>query len=168
MLTFRLIFEGEAILSRDLDGIAERATDLRPAWPAVIAYFRQMTARAFATEGASTGKAWAPLKPSTQRERTRLHFGASHPILERYGTLKRSLTTDQGLGFVEETATSIGFGSNAKSFWYHQSRKPRKKIPRRAPVLPTAADRTELMRPVALHLRGFDPSAPVIRRSAAS
>lgn len=165
MINFRLTFEGEVILSRDLDGIAERATNLRPAWPAVIAYFRAMTARAFATEGASTGAKWAPLARSTQAERRRLHFGAEHPILERYGTLKRSLTTDQGLGFVEEADTSIGFGSNAKSFWYHQSRKPRKKLPRRAPVLPTAADRTALMRPIALHLRGLDPSAPVIRRS---
>jgi hypothetical protein len=166
MITFRMYFEGEAILARDLDGIAERAEDMRPAWPAVIAYFRQMVEKAFATEGASTGQKWPGLKLATAQDRLRKGFAGFHPILQRTGELKRSIDGGGG-GFVEATTTSLAIGSNDPVFWYHQSRKPRKRLPRRAPVLTTAADRTELMRPVALHLRGLDPSAPVIRRSAA-
>lgn len=163
MITFRFTFEGEVVLSRTLDGIIERAEDMRPAWPEVVRVFRAMVNQAFATEGASTGQKWPGLKLSTAQDRLRKGFTGFHPILQRTGELKRSIDGGGG-GFVEETATSIAIGSNDPVFWYHQSRQPRKRLPRRAPVLPTAADRAALMRPVALHLRGLNASSPVVRR----
>jgi hypothetical protein len=161
MFTLRItgVVEGQRVIDRVLVDLEHRITDVRPAWPLVIARFRAIVAKAFATEGASTGAKWAPLAASTVADRRRHHF-APHPILERTGTLRRSLTTDQGLGFVQETATSLTIGSNAKSFPFHQSRRPRTRLPRRAPVELTSTDRTELVRPIAEYVLGTNPTTP--------
>jgi len=137
-----------------LAGIESRAENWEPAQPAILVVFRRIVAAAFATEGESTGAPWAPLAASTQAERRRQHFGAAHPILERTGTLKRSLTTDQGLGFVIRTPTSLTVGSNAKSFPFHQSRRPRTQLPRRAPVRLVEADKQALLHPIRLYITG--------------
>lgn len=47
--------------------------------------------RNFLTEGANTGRRWAALKPSTQRERARRGYGPAHPILRRRGVLMREV-----------------------------------------------------------------------------
>jgi hypothetical protein len=55
-------------------------------------------------------------------------------------------------------------GETGRIFAFHQSTRPRKKLPRRAPVLLTADDRTAMMHPVRLYVTGRDPNAP--RRAA--
>jgi hypothetical protein len=45
-------------------------------------------------------------------------------------------------------------------FKYHQSRAPRSKLPRRAPVLLTADDRNALVFPIRLYITGRDINAP--------
>jgi phage gpG-like protein len=167
VITIRLVIEGEVVLSRELDGIEERLRDLSGAWPAIVSTFRGIVARAFATEGASTGQAWKPLAERTQRDRKKLHFGAEHPILERYGMLRRSIATDQGLGFTTMTPTSLDIGTKVKYFKYHQSPKPRTKLPRRAMVLFTEQNRQDLVHPVRLWVTGRDPNGVRRARPAA-
>lgn len=178
MITIRLVIEGEVVLSRTLDGLEERLRDLSGAWPAIVSTFRGIVARAFATEGVSTGQAWKPLAPATVRDREggpfrgrpgaspgiqKVRFPGAHPILERTGMLRRSLATDQGLGFTTMTPQSLDVGSKVPYFKYHQSPKPRKKLPRRAPVLLTEQDRQDLVFPVRLWVTGRDANG--VRRA---
>jgi hypothetical protein len=150
--------EGEVLIDRALSGIEARMADLRPAWGAVVAAFQKAVAKAFATEGASTGAAWAPLAATTRSERKRLGFPPAHPILKRTGKLERALTIGEG-AFVATTATSLRYQLSEETdyFKYHQSNKPRTKLPRRAPVLLTGDDRTALVHPVRLHITGKNP-----------
>ena len=160
MLRITLSVEGEIVIDRLLAGLEERAKDMRPAWPELVKVFQQITKAAFDTEGKSTGAPWAPLAERTQRDRQRQGYGPAHPILQRTTQLQRALTIGEG-AYIKTTAESMAYllAPHIDYFIYHQSRKPRKKIPRRAPVLLTADDRHELFRPIRLYLTGRDPSA---------
>ncbi|MDQ2668464.1 MAG: phage virion morphogenesis protein [Gemmatimonadota bacterium] len=155
MIRVSLSLEGEIIIDAALAGIESRARDMRPAWPAVLQAFRVAVGRAFATEGSSTGAPWAPLAKSTQAERVRLGFGAAHPILHRTGKLERALTIGEG-SYASTGATSLALrlSSEVGYFKYHQSASPRTHLPRRAPVLLTADDRTQILNPIRLYLSG--------------
>lgn len=160
--------EGEQVVDRVLQGIEDRARDLTPAWPFVVAEFQAIMARAFATEGASTDAgAWKPLAKRTQKEREKQGFPPAHPILQRTGRLRAALTEGTG-AFVRTRPQSMQYllasePDSVASFPYHQSRRPRAHLPRRAPVSFTADNRTAVVHPLRLHLTGRDPSAP--RRS---
>lgn len=157
--------EGEVIIDRVLAGLEERITNLAPAWPAVVAAFQAITARAFSTEGASTGAPWPQLAKRTQADRVRLGFGAAHPILQRTGRLQRALTLGVGAHVsMRPQSMTYHLEAGVGYFVYHQSNKPRKTLPRRAPVLLTADDRTQLLHPVRLYLTGRDLNGP--RRGA--
>lgn len=162
MFRISLTVEGDLVVDRLLKGIEDRARDLSPAWPAVVKAFQEITAKAFASEGASTGAPWRPLAESTQRDRARKGFPPAHPILERTGTLKRALTMGEG-AFVSSTPSTLRYLVSAEAagyFKYHQSNRPRTRLPRRAPVLFTADDRTAIVHPIRLYITGRDPSAP--------
>jgi hypothetical protein len=161
-LRFTFSIEGEPVIDRVLRGIETRAQNVSPAWPAVVAEFRRIVGFAFASEGKTTGRPWAPLTPATQADRRRHGFPPAHPILNRTGALARALTLGEG-AYVGTSPTSLRYivgGETGRIFAFHQSTRPRKKLPRRAPVLFTADDRTALMHPVRLHLTGRDPNAP--------
>jgi hypothetical protein len=110
----------------------------------------------------ATGAPWAQLAKSTQDERRRLGFRRQHPILKRTGTLERALTIGEGAAIVTAPTYMRYIVSNeaAGYFKYHQSNRPRIKLPRRAPVLLTADDRTAIVHPIRLYITGRDPNAP--------
>lgn len=162
MFRINVTVEGEVIVDRLLQGIDDRSRDLTPVWPAVVREFRGIVAKAFASEGASTGAPWAQLAPSTQADRRRHGFPPAHPILQRSGKLVRALTIGDG-AYVATTATSVRYILSEQEvgyFKYHQSLRPRVRLPRRAPVLLTADQRTELVHPIRLFITGRDPNAP--------
>lgn len=163
MVGVRITMEGVDVVSRRFKGIAERAADLTPAWPQVLDAILTMTSRAFVSEGASTDAgAWPPLARTTQLERARKGFGAEHPILRRTNRLMISLIVPGGEMIWLTTPTSAAFGSNVEYFKYHQSRRPRyvgttpqaRKLPRRAPVLPTQDDKHSIVRVIRLWVTG--------------
>jgi phage gpG-like protein len=158
--------ENEAVIDRVLQGYENRASDLRAAWPEVKRVFQQIVAKAFESEGASTGAPWPQLAKRTQQDRVRQGFPPAHPILQRTQKLMRALTVGEG-AYVAMTPTSMRYqlSSEVGYFKFHQSTRPRTKLPRRAPVLLTADDRTALMHPIRLHITGRDVNAP--RRQAA-
>lgn len=166
MLRVTLTIEGDIVIDRLLEGIEARAQDMTPAWPAVVKAFRQIVGRAFETEGASTGEAWPELAERTQKDRQRLGFPPAHPILQRTKKLMRSLVIGDDGGFAHMAPQSLEVGTDVEYFKYHQSNKPRFKIPRRAPVLLTTDDRHELFRPIRLYLTGRNPDAPLRSRVA--
>jgi hypothetical protein len=152
----------ERVIDR-LIRIERNATDMTPAWPAVVMAFRAIEKKAFDTEGGSTDAGpWPALAERTQRERARKGYGAAHPILQRTEKLQRALTL--GVGAYERmtpTSLQIQLGPEVDYLTYHQSTAPRTKLPRRAPVSLTEADRQALVRPIRLFVTGYDPSAPV-------
>lgn len=151
--------EGEIIIERSLQALEDRITNLAPAWPAVVSAFQAITARAFASEGASTGAPWPQLAMRTQSDRVRLGFGAAHPILQRTGRLERALTLGAGAHVsMQPQSMTYHLEEGVGYFIYHQSVKPRKTLPRRAPVLLTGDDRTQLLNPVRLYLTGRNPN----------
>jgi hypothetical protein len=161
---FQITFavEGVTVVDRVLAGIETRASDLRGAWPDVVRAFQAVIARAFDTEGASTGAPWPELAPSTQRDRARHGFPPAHPILQRTQQLKRALTLGDGAAVVT-TPISMRYvlaPEIAEKFWPHQSAGARAKLPRRAPVLLTEDDKHAIVRPIRLWITGHDPSAP--------
>lgn len=160
MLRVTLTIEGEIVVDRLLEGIEARARDMTPAWPAVVRAFRSIVNRAFATEGATTGEPWPELAESTQRDRAAKGFKPAHPILERTGRLVRSLVLGDRDASVDARPESLNVLTDVEYFVYHQSRRPRRRLPRRAPVLLTMDHRHEVMRPIRLYLTGRTPGGP--------
>lgn len=162
MFRLTLVVEGDVIVDRLLQGLDARARDLTPVWPEVVRVFQGVVAKAFASEGASTGADWPELAPSTNADRMRQGFPPAHPILQRTGKLMRALTVGEG-AFVATTPTSMRYIVSEQEtpyFKYHQSTAPRLRLPRRAPVLLTADDRTAVVHPIRLFITGRDPNAP--------
>lgn len=160
MLNITFKVEGEIVVDRVLKGIEDRSRDLRPAWPAVTKAFQLAVSKAFESEGASTGAPWPQLAPATQADRRRKGFPAAHPILQRTGALQRALTIGEG-AYVSGQPSSLRYQLSPEVgyFVYHQSKKPRKRLPRRAPVELTADDRTKIMHPIRLWVTGRTPAA---------
>lgn len=156
MVRLTLTLEGELVIDRVLAGIEARAQNLTPAWPGVLQAFYKISQAVFATEGASTGAPWKPLAPSTQADRKRKGFAPAHPILQRTHTLQRALTGGGG-AFASTGPSRLALvlaGEVSAYFKFHQSNRPRRVLPRRAPVLLTGDDRHALLRPVRLYLTG--------------
>jgi hypothetical protein len=160
MFRMTLTVEGIPEVDRMLQGIQSRMQDVSPAWPKVVEAFQAIVARAFSSEGASTGAPWAQLKPRTQLDRKRQGFPPAHPILQRTGKLQRALTTGEG-AYVRSMANRLEYllSSEVGYFKYHQSRQPRSRLPRRAPVLLTGDDKNALVFPIRLYVTGRDLNA---------
>lgn len=154
MLVITAHLEGEEVIQRQLKGLEDRITDLTPAWPSVLKVFRGIMKQAFATEGGSTGSAWAQLAPSTVKQRQREGFPGAHPILARTHTLERALTSDGGASIVVQLPKYFAVAVDLDYFKYHQSKKPRTKIPRRAPINLTQDNKTQLLHPIRLYVTG--------------
>jgi hypothetical protein len=161
MFRMTATLEGDVLVDRMLQGMEDRIRDVGPAWAKVVEAFQAIVARAFATEGASTGAPWPQLARRTQMQRARLGFPPAHPILERRGTLKRALTTGEG-AYVRTSPTSMDYllSSEVGYFKYHQSNQPRTRLPRRAPVLFTGDDVNAVVFPIRLYITGRDLNAP--------
>lgn len=157
MFTIRGWLEGDQVISRELQGLEERLGDMTPAWPAVLKVFRTIMSQAFATEGASTGSPWAQLAPSTVKRRIRQGFPGAHPILARTHTLERALTSEGGASIVVQMPHYFAVSVDLDYFKYHQSKAPRTKLPRRAPINLTQDDKTQLLHPIRLYVKGLSP-----------
>lgn len=152
--------DGLQIIDRRLAAIEERANDVSPAYPAVERVFNEITRRTFETEGASSAAgAWKPLALSTERDRARKGFSPAHPILVRRGDMKASVTGRTSDTIIVSTPTYFAIGSDDPKVKYHQSTRPRKKIPRRPLFDPTQDDKHALIRPIRQYVTGHDPDA---------
>lgn len=154
MLVITGHLEGEQVIQRQLDGLEERLSDMTPAWPSVLRAFRTIMSAAFASEGGSTGSPWPQLAESTVKQREREGFPGRHPILARTHTLERALTTEGGASVVVQLPHYFAVAIDLDYFKYHQSNRPRTKLPRRAPINFTQDDKTELLRPIRLYVTG--------------
>ena len=121
---FRLKWEIEGVpeLSRILGITYQKLGNLKKPLRASANLVRKDVEQQFKTEGGLTG-GWQALKKD-----------ATHPILQVTGALRHSFYS-----LVDEKRAIIS--SKSPYFKYHQSRMPRKKLPRRAMLVLT--DRTK-------------------------
>lgn len=166
-ITFRIsgFSESLKIIDRQLEALEERAKDTRPAHAAIVKVFNEITKRTFATEGASSaaGK-WAPLAKSTEKDRAREGYSPAHPILVRTENMKDSVVERTADTTIVSTPNYLSIGSSDPKLRFHQSRRPRKKIPRRPVFEPTQDDKHALLRPLRRYLTGHDPDQAVSGR----
>ena len=100
-----------------LDGIEKRAIDIVPCYQALYTAFRKIEQKRFSSEGPG----WEPLKPSTVADRERQGYGGEHPILNRDGTLRRSLTTKGAKhAVITPMPDGVFFGTKDPIAKYHQ------------------------------------------------
>lgn len=81
---------GFAKARRELQGMRERAEDLRPAWDALLTWWAARNMTHFRSYGKRWKTPWKPLSPDTLHEKIR--FGYPSDILVREGDLRTSLT----------------------------------------------------------------------------
>jgi hypothetical protein len=165
MFRMTLTQEGFVEVDRMLDGMAGRMTDVSPAWPRVVEAFQSDRRACVRHRGRVDRRTVGAARSRTQMERARLGYPPAHPILQRRGTLARALTTGEG-AYVRSGPTSLEYllSGEVGYFKYHQSRAPRSRLPRRAPVLLTGDDKNAIVFPIRLYITGRDLNAP--RRQA--
>jgi phage gpG-like protein len=127
---------GEKVIDRTLADLADRGTDLSPAFEAVADEFIEAERRQFATEGGFGSGGWAPLSPAYGAWKARHYPGK--PILQREGDLWRSLTQGPAVRVIK--SDYLALGSDVEYGKYHQAGDG---VPRRRPVeLPESTRRT--------------------------
>jgi phage gpG-like protein len=139
--------QAEGLLGLKFKRLNFRIRDLSPIFKRVSEKFRQEIGFQFTSEGSHGGHAWAPLKPATVRDRINKGYGGEHPILVRTGRLRDSLRNEQhrdACGGI--TARSFLIGTQVDYAKYHQSKLPRRKLPRRAFMVITNQFRLTVVR----------------------
>ena len=134
MQGFRLkwTIEGVPELSRILMTTVRKLSDLKlPLWKSSKLILADVEEN-FETEGRLVG-GWKPLAPSTVAGRMREGYGGEHPILQKTGALRKSF-------YSTVFNTKAFISASSPYFAFHQSRKPRTRLPRRAMLVLT--DRT--------------------------
>lgn len=121
-LTLSFNIEGDQQLLRHLDGIDAKAKNWKPEFAKTGQMLIKTFSDNFTYEGAMLGDRWEPLKPSTLAEKKRL--GYSDKILVRTGAMR--------FGFNSRSyEDAVIIWNSSPYFPYHQSNKPRFKLPRR-------------------------------------
>jgi phage gpG-like protein len=136
---FRILWriEGVPELSRVLALTHSKVSNFKkPLWSSAKLILQDVE-RNFTTEGGLVG-GWTPLAESTIRDRIRQGYGGAHPILQRTGALRKSFYS-----LVDSKRAVIT--SKSPYFGYHQSRQPRKRIPRRAMLVLTERTRQNIV-----------------------
>jgi phage gpG-like protein len=115
--------EGSKELSRVLEGITLGLKDFkRPLQNAADNLVRTFSTDVFNTQGGAINEKWKPLSPVTIAQKARK--GQPSDILVATGDMKKSFGSTVG--------THQAVVANAAPYFkYHQSKNPRKKLPRR-------------------------------------
>lgn len=148
---------GEPLVRRSLLRRAAGMTNHREAFRRIARILENAMRRNFATQGVYGGARWRDLAPSTIATKRRSKDAATRAnartVLMATGALAESLTTS-GAGHVEEmTDDTLRWGSLVPYGVFHQSRKPRTKIPHR-PLRLAAVDRRDVVREVQRSMMG--------------
>lgn len=115
--------EGEKQLVRRLRGIEAGLKDWSPAFQQTASELKAIFSNdVFQSEGRAISAPWQPLKPSYAAQKARKYPGKG--ILEATGHMRRSFQSM----FKPDMAA---VWNTASYFKYHQSNKPRSRLPRR-------------------------------------
>lgn len=140
-LRLRFTVFDEQQVNRVLEGLDNRARDMRPAWDEVREYFSDYEERWFLARG----RGWRPLSRSYERWKAR-HFPGK-PIMVRTGELEQSL--EEPSIDIREPTYAI-FGTDVPYAGYHQRGGGR--LPQRRVIDFDEPGRREIARFVQRHL----------------
>jgi phage gpG-like protein len=138
---FTFSFEGEVQIDRTIARVIDAVTDMRPVWEKLATRFAAVERRQFASEGGYGSGGWPALSPAYAAWKAANYPG--RPILERTGTLKRSLTS-RPFGVEVLDARSFAVGSGIDYGRFHQAGAGN--LPRRRPVELPESERREWVR----------------------
>jgi len=141
----RFTVEGIPELHRILALTNQKVSSFRQPLQKSARLIRDDVEKNFETEGSLVG-GWQPLARSTVRGREREGYGGEHPILQKTGALRKSFYS-----YVDEKKAVVS--SKSPYFVYHQSRLPRKKLPRRAMLVLTEYTRQNIVELFNRHIR---------------
>ena len=112
MIIFKL--EGEKQLVRNFRGVKNAVKDWKPAMKKIgVDLTDCFSGPVFETRGREIGESWTKRKDNLP-----------HPILEKTGKMRKSFK-------YKSDKDSVEISNTTDYFKYHQSNKPRRKIPRR-------------------------------------
>lgn len=137
MANLELVFsiEGETELIRRLQGVDKDLKDWTPEFKKIGNMLLKTFRHNFSTKGRTLGSPWAPLKPSTIAEKMRLGYPLD--ILVRTGLMRDSFVSKAG-------KYEVIVSNPIPYFVFHQSKKPRFKLPRRV-MMKIDDDRKQLI-----------------------
>ena len=154
-LHLSLDIDGDRELSRKLHGLLNRVTDLEPVFKAIAADWSLTMARKFASGGAyeagtdaqgQANPAWAPLSPRYAAWKAAHYPGST--ILQRTGALRQAAVNPQ----VTTSATSLRLVVDNAWALYHQSSRPRTRLPRRPFASLTAKQKSRWVKAFRDHI----------------
>lgn len=123
MLNIYFELEGEKQMIRQLRGVSTKMKNWRPEFVKTGRLLLKTFRDNFATQGRTLGEPWARLKPATIKQKMRLGYLAQGPLV-RTGKMKEAFISRPGSDHVTITNPTPYFA-------YHQSNRPRRKLPRR-------------------------------------
>lgn len=148
--------EGETVVDRTLMRFSENLAQPTAALEEVGVIMREETEQQFTTEGGHASGGWKPLTP--ERVAYKRSHGLDPHILRATDRLMASLTRKADSDHIERIeGDALIFGSSVPYGVFHQSSKPRTKIPFRPPVALTVEAKRKMMKRVQIALlRGVD------------
>ena len=153
---FHIIISGDKTVKRRLRLVGVRSQDFRPAFRIIINLLQKETTRQFDTQGSHSRGGWPPLNPSYKAAKVRA--GLDPRILHATLRLVKSLTR-RGSGYSSDSIFQflplrMRYGTSVSYAKYHQSDRPRKVLPRRAPLVVRRRARLQINRIMRRHVRG--------------
>lgn len=145
MLTLKIEGFGETIVERKLTRFAENLEAPTGALEDIGTLLRQDVELQFDTEGGHASGGWKAL--SEGRVRFKANHGLDPRILRATGALFDSLTKKYDPAHIERLGpSSLTFGSTIFYGVYHQSSRPRTKIPYRPMIALTDTDKRNIVK----------------------
>lgn len=130
--------EGEKRLSRKLHGVEEGMKNFYPTFRKVGRNLKKTFKNNFAYRGRLLNKPWESLAMSTLKEKKRLGYLWQGPLV-RTGKMKRSFRS-------RPERLQVTVDNPTPYFKYHQSKRPRRHLPRRVMISLTKGKRQEIVR----------------------
>lgn len=120
MISVRAHEEGATVIATELQTMAERALNPRPAFEAIHAYLLNVERIQFERGGKRGYHQWAPAAPSTRQKKRRV--GLRYKLMYATEDLYRSLTSPSAPGHVFRIIgnTEMEFGSDVLEFRVQQ------------------------------------------------
>lgn len=146
MIVLQVEGYGETVLRRQLTRFADNLEAPASALESVGLLMRESTAEQFSSQGGNSG-GWQELADSTKQQKARL--GLDPRILHATGALVESLTQKFDPRHIERVSgDSLTFGSTVAYGVYHQSSRPRTRLPFRPPIALTENDKRRIVKTV--------------------
>jgi len=129
--------------------IVSRLKDFRPAYRTMARFLEGVLSDQFDSQGARTGRQWAALSQKYSAWKAKKYPGKG--LLEREGTLRRSLTSGTSIHAVREIGRKrFVFGTTVPYAPFHQEGGGN--LPQRRLIDPTTGDRKEMSEIVRRYL----------------